>query len=258
VKWLLILFLGIIVVPVFAQNITINQTDYQKLETSISGLHVKLHQLNTSITGLQIEQQQLNKSVYGLHTDHVQYDSKGLVFTGLTFFGGILVAIVIGFTHFNEIKKQNKLIDDTRSVYAKAYVSWVQLIINNFKDVIRWYDEEYLNQPVSQRRENFRRNLIDHYERDLLILNPQIEIIELVKVFGKKIADKVWASSGHMRAEMWQPYDDNGMKLMIEDYKKLIKKAIDLKDTFLPFCDKSMKIKDQELKELYDKIKATE
>lgn len=37
-KWLLLLFLGIIVFPAFAQNATISQMDYQKLENDINTL----------------------------------------------------------------------------------------------------------------------------------------------------------------------------------------------------------------------------
>jgi hypothetical protein len=250
VKWLLILFLSIVIVPTLAQNTSINQTEYQNL----------------------------NSSIYGLHSDHMQSDALAKVYAEISIAVGFLIAFVIYIAHTRQskkikdmiietrktttevqdmIKKQNKLIDDTRAVYAEAYVSWVQLIIISFEYVVDWYNTRYVNQPISQLRENTKSNLIDHYERDLVYRCPKVETMELVKVFGREIADEVWTSTTHMHATDWQPERDEGMALMINEYKERVKQAIDLKDTFLPFCDESTKVKDQNLKGTYDKIKAT-
>lgn len=241
VKWLLILFLGLIVIPVFAQNTPNNQTDVQKF----------------------------NDSIKILQSEHVASDRLAFFYAMATFVGGAGIAIVIGLGQKRQtqtiekmtrevqdvVKKQNKLIDDTRDVYASAYVSWVHHITFSFDHVINLYNNRYLGQPISQNRENTRSTIKDHYDRDLTISRPKVETLELVKVFGKEIADKVWTYTAHLQANEWQPYSDDGMALLINDYKKYVKKAVDLKDTFLPFCDENMQKKDQKHRETYNKIR---
>lgn len=243
-KWLFILFLGVIMVPVFAQNSTNNQTDYQKF----------------------------NDSIKILQSEHKTSDTLAFYYAMITFVAGTIIVTIIALGQSRQskkiqtmtsevqkvVKKQDELIADTQSVYAEAYVSWVQLIIKNFEYVVDWYNTRYLDQPISQIRENTRQNLIDHYERDLVYWCPKIETMELVKVFGKKIAYTVLSSTTAMHATDWQPDTDSGMAMMINEYKERIKQAIVLKNIFLPFCDNNTKIKDQKLKETYDKINTTD
>lgn len=155
------------------------------------------------------------------------------------------------------VKKQNKLIDDTRDVYASAYVMWVHHIALNFEHVINLYNTKYSGQPIDQSRENVRKLLQDYYDRDLTTARPKIETMELVKVFGKELADTVWVSVAHLQANEWQSYSDEGMALMINDYKDHAKKAVELKEIFLTFCDEKTKLDDQRHNEQYDKIKTT-
>ncbi|MGI0061206.1 MAG: hypothetical protein ACREBA_02000 [Nitrosotalea sp.] len=278
-KWLLILFLGVIVVPVFAQNAPINQTEYQKLTNSINGIQIDSKKISSSINETRNELQNDYQNMYN-NINESRVESKNYYLWSLgasggvaivAFLGSVIVAVIIAkrqdiqTTRITEMtlevqnvtKKQNKLIEDTKAVYAQQYVSWVQLIVKNFESVVDWYNTRYLDQPISQTREDTRKNLIDYYERDLMYWCPKIEGMELVKIFGKEIAYEVLSHTTSMHATDWLPNTDYGMSMMINEYKERIKQAIDLKDTFLPYGDENMKVKDQKLKETYDKIKAT-
>ncbi len=152
-------------------------------------------------------------------------------------------------------REQSELIKGVRDVYASSFVHWVHSISQSYEHVIKLYEKNYLGSPnLSQKKETARNNLIDYYDRHLITWFPKIELMELVKTFGKKIANNVWRSQTHLNAQMWQPSDDKGMKLMIDDYKEQVKKAVILKDKFLPYCDDGTKTKDKSFQKYYDII----
>lgn len=72
------------------------------------------------------------------------------------------------------------------------------------------------------------------------------------------VADSVWIKSPKLRAEDWAPYDDRGMKLMMNEYKEQIKKGIELKDLFLSYCDDTLKKKDVKYHQYYEIVKKTQ
>lgn len=153
------------------------------------------------------------------------------------------------------IKKQDDLLNEVRKVYAMSYVNWVHTITVSFVHIIKLYENNYLqSKPFSKNKQTARNNLIDAYNRNLTIWSPKIEVMELVKYFGQKLANLVWTSQTHLQAEDWNPSTDKYMAGMMNDYIGQVKKAINLKKEFLPFCDESVKIKDESMKENYDKI----
>ena len=155
----------------------------------------------------------------------------------------------------SSIKEQHDLLKDVRDVYASSYVQWVHNFSQSYEHVINLYEKNYLgSSDLSRKKEAARSNLIDYYDRHLITWFPKVELIELVKTFGKEIANNVWRSQTHLNANMWQPGDDNGIGLMVNHYKEQIKKAVELKDKFLPFCDDGMKEKDKSFQKYYDII----
>jgi hypothetical protein len=247
-------------------------TEYKKLETSITDLQTKNQNLQTTLDALRVDNQRLETSIDDMHTELKKSDStvQNYGITALVNAIGIIVAIaIIQFMQSNKIEKmanqirkmaerQDKIIDNVKRIYASAYVSWVHQITFNYEQVTRiLYNDGYLNKPVSENREKIRRELMDHYDHDLFITCPKIEMIELVKVFDEEIANKILSSTTHLRAGDWQPYEDNGMALMIENYTIYVKKAIELKDALLQFCDKNIVSEDLKHRETYQYINAT-
>ncbi|GEM_PF-5160119 len=154
-------------------------------------------------------------------------------------------------------EEQKKLLLDTRDFYASVFVGYVRLISTDFKHVISLYENNFKVEQSIIKKKNTEQTLRDYYDNDLFRRLPQIQAIELVKVFGGEIANKYWIHTAKLTSDMWQPYSDNGMALMMHSYKEQMFKLVELKNDFLPFCDKSMKEKEHTFQENYDLIEKT-
>ena len=156
----------------------------------------------------------------------------------------------------NMTSKQTKLMIDTRDFYGAVFVGYVRLLSDQYRSVINLYEKQYKEKPRNSQKEEARQTLKKYYD-DLLTKNfPKIESIELVKVFGKEIAKKHWTYTIKITSSSrWQPNDDNGMKLMINSFIEQMQELIDLKDEFLPYCDKAYKNDESCYKQKYKFIK---
>jgi len=153
------------------------------------------------------------------------------------------------------IKKQDDLLKNVRDVYASSYVHWVQLIAKNFETVIKRYENDYLPNPnIIRLKHSPKEDLMNYYNIHLNTWFPKIELMELVKTFGKSIATSVMRTQSHESADVWSPSRPEGMRQMINDYIERIQDAIELKNKFLPYCDDSLKTKDKSFQKYYDII----
>jgi len=150
--------------------------------------------------------------------------------------------------------EQAKLIADTRDFYAGAFVGYIRLISDRYASVITLYENNFRGRPMSTQKENVRRMLKEYYDNFLTRNLPKIEAIELVKVFGREIADKHWTHTVKMTSSMWQADNDYGMALMMDSFIEQMQKLVELKDEFLPFCEESYRNNDSDFQENYDLI----
>jgi hypothetical protein len=150
--------------------------------------------------------------------------------------------------------EQTKLTTDTRDFYAAAFVGYVRLISNSYGHVIDLYQNKYYGKPMSQEKTNISKMLMEYYDNHLTKGLPKIEAIELVKTFGREIADKHWTHTAKLTSNMWQAYSDHGMALMIYSYKEQMYKLMELKNAFLEYCEESFKERDSDFQENYDLI----
>ena len=115
-KWLLILFLGVMIVPALAQNTPINHTDYKNLENSVRLLQTDYQKLQTSINGLQIEQQNLNISINGLHTEHTSSDTMATRYFIASLVAGGIVATIFFIVHSMQSENIAKLVAEVEEI----------------------------------------------------------------------------------------------------------------------------------------------
>lgn len=189
--------------------------------------------------------------------------------TDFTFVG--MLSLAVGFTALgvtiiiahnqgkltNEIHKavieSEKLLSDTRTLYATAFVVHVGFISERCAYAITLYINSS-NQPRSMQKETMQ--LLKRYYDVILINNfPKIEAMELVKIFGREIADKHLACTVKKTSSMWEADKEHNMKLMICHLKKQTQKLVELKNAFLPFCMESCRSGDSKFQENYDLIK---
>lgn len=269
-KWLLVLFIGIIIVPALAQNSTINQTDYQKLENSINGLQIKLHQLNTSITGLQIDHQKLGDSINGLRTEsRNNYQNLGWninetradsynyyiwslwasgICTVIAFLGGLAIAITIYFRQKDdqdEVKnlistveqisnKQNEVAQEIKEDISHGLTAKLELVILNLDQCIHFF--ELRNQETDPtRRANFMRSMTDEYDRCYGFLNLEINLIELMRIFGRATARQYWALISFLgiNSNIYVQSDDD-LQSFIWHVNECLGRCLDLYEVILP------------------------
>ena len=189
--------------------------------------------------------------------------------TDFTFVG--MLSLAVGFTALgvtiiiahnqgkltNEIHKavieSEKLLSDTRALYATAFVVHVGSISERCAYAITLYINSS-NQPRSMQKETIR--LLKGYYDVILINNfPKTEVMELVKIFGREIADKYLACTVKKTSSMWDADKEHNMKLMMCHLKKQTQKLVEMKDAFLPFCAESCRNDDLKFQKNYDLIK---
>ena len=103
-KWLLILFLGIIVVPALAQNAPTNQTDYQKFDDSIKNLQ----------------------------NEHKTSDTLAQFYAIIGFIGSAIIVILIAIAQIKQSNKIEKLV--TQTVIQQNEISKLIERINKFEE----------------------------------------------------------------------------------------------------------------------------
>ena len=152
------------------------------------------------------------------------------------------------------VSDQTKLTNDLRDVYASSIVEYIQRISVSYGHAIDLYLNKYPNGKITLNKDKIRNTLDSYYDRHLFHL-PRIEPIELVKAFGKEIADKHWRLTPKLMSNMWQTHSDYGMALLMHSYKDQMNKLVELKDAFLHYCNQATKDKDKKYQENYDLIK---
>ena len=286
VKYLLILFLGIIIIPTLAQNSTINQTDYQKFETSINNLQIKLQQLNVSITGLQTDHQKLENSINDVHTEYknlggavnetrteLQKDFQNLgqninetrveaknyyiwslyasgVCTIIAFLGGVAIATSIYFRQKSEqveIKnlisrveqissRQEEVSQEVREDVAHGLSGKLEVVILNLAQCIHLFElRDQETDPT--KRINFMHSMANEYDRCFGILNLEINIIELMRIFGRATARQYWTLLNHLgiHSSIYIQSDDD-LQSFIWHVNECLGLCLELNDVILPLA----------------------
>ena len=152
------------------------------------------------------------------------------------------------------VTDQENRIKDVQDVYASSIVGYVQVISRSYYHPLDLYTNKWKDGELSLKKNQIRNILTNYYDNHLFHL-PPIEAMEIVKSFGKKMFDKHWRLTPHMKSDMWTPDTDYGMALMIDSYKEQMYKLVELKDAFLEYCDQDMKSRDEKCQEYYDLIK---
>ena len=151
------------------------------------------------------------------------------------------------------VQESKELLDGTRTLYATAFVKHVGFISERYAHASMIYLNNS-NQSTSMQKEMIQ--ILKQYYDTILINNfPKIEAIELVKIFGREIADKYLTCTVEKTSSMWEADKEHNMKLMICHLKKQMQKLVELKDAFLPFCTESDKNYDSKFQDNYDLIK---
>lgn len=269
-KWLLILFVGIIFFPVLAQNTPINQTEYQKLGNSISGLQINLQQLNTSVNGLQIDHQKLGNSINEVHhelknnyqnlggningtrADSYNYYIWSLcasgAFTAIAFLGGVATATILDRRQRyeqGEIKnliskveqisnRQNEVAQEIREDVSHGLTTKLELVILNLDQCIHLF--ELRNQETDPTlRLNFMRSMTDEYDRCYGFLNLEINLIELMRIFGRATARQYWTLVSFLgiNSNIYVQSDDD-LQSFIGHVNECLGRCLDLYEAILP------------------------
>lgn len=153
-------------------------------------------------------------------------------------------------------KEQLRLLTGVKDVYATAYVEYVQSISKSYEhelDLYRSYTS--YNTTINTRKETDRANIITNYNSLLHVRMPKLDFMELVRTFGRQLANKWWRNTPKLFAEDWQPHDDYGMALLIYSYKESMFNLVLLKDDFLEFCVPETITHDENYHPYYDMIK---
>jgi hypothetical protein len=112
VKWLLILFLGMVIVPALAQNTPINQTDYKKFDDSIKTLQ----------------------------SEHKTSDTMASYYAMVSFVGGTIIVLIIALGQSRQSKKIEKLVTQTNM--QQSEISKLIEKINQFEEKQKLFLDE--------------------------------------------------------------------------------------------------------------------
>ena len=225
-KWLLILFLGLIVVPAFAQNITINQTEYQKIHTSIAVIQDDLTKLSTSINQTHSDLKNYHQDLSGnINETRIEAQTEyvnSLIATGsvsiIAFLGGIFVAAWIHkrqdvkqdkiqelVTAIKDlVSKQDELIKDVRKMVTeentirKEIIHDISYHLNgHLKTIIMTLEHslqmyENCKNAKNDEKEHWFTVMKESYCRPQHFLDLKINLLDMMKVFGANISRKYW------------------------------------------------------------------
>lgn len=185
-KWLLILFLGIVIVPTFAQNTTINQTEYQKIQTSITGIQTGLTKLSNSINQTHSDLKNYHQDLSAnINDTRITADTEyvySLIATGfvsiVAFIGGLFVAVYI---HKRQEVKQDKIAEVTTEVgtLSGKIIDLVSKQDELIKDVRKMVTEE--NTIRKEIIQDISYHLNGHLKTIIMTLEHSLQMYENCK-----------------------------------------------------------------------------
>ena len=247
-KWLLIVFLGVIIVPIYAQNVT-NPTDYQKLSGSINETHSELQNDYQKLSG------SINDTHVELHNEHHGSDVLSFGFTIIAFSGSVIIAVIIARKQNKQsekiekitsdvskltekivfmIDKQNTLLQDRQSVYAESIMRWIDTEILDIDNYMKTWYPKYRNASGIE-KDDIMHNIISTYKLHLQTRMLPIKSIDLVEIFGKEISNdwlKLWIKCMGDVVNVDYP---SGMEYLKEKFDKIVEQAKGLKEKLNQF-----------------------
>lgn len=262
-KWLLIFFLSIIIIPVFAQNTMINQTEYQRLGNSINGIQTGLEKISNSINEthpeLQKDYRSLGENINETRVEAKNYYMWSLYASGVVaivaFLGSLTVAVIIAKRQDKQsekiaintsavgkltekivhmIEKQDTLLRDRQSVYATSIIRWIDTEILDIDKYMKTWYPQYQGASGAE-KDNIMNNIISTYKLHLQTLMLPIKSIDLVEIFGKEISDdwlRLWIKC---MGDIVYVDDPQGMESLKERFDKIVEQAQNLKQKLSQF-----------------------
>lgn len=99
-------------------------------------------------------------------------------------------------------KEQHRLLTGVQDVYASAFVEYIQSISKSYAHVLNLYDRYKKAENItSELRQADRSNIISNYDNLLHDRRPKLDFIELVRSFGRELANKYWRNTPKLTAQ---------------------------------------------------------
>lgn len=245
--------------PVLAQNMTSNQIDYQKLQASITGIQINLAKINYSIDQIHSDMknyhQDLSGNINATRTDaqneyYWSVASSG-VFAAIAFLGGVVIAVAI---HNRQKEKQDEIttiISKVEGIATKqdetaqeikedlslGLNSKLELVILNLQQCIDLF--ELRNQETNPvKKVNFMRSMLDEYNRCYGFLNLELNLIELMRIFGRITARQYWSLLSYfaIHYNIYVEVDDDLQSFMWH-VNDCLGRCLDLNEIILPMVN---------------------